>query len=253
MIEGRVHKYLDKEEEWRKLVDYINSSGTTELGLDSEFYGVDLPGGESCVGRSQVHVWSVALFDGGYSPRGYRTARGYTLPVEALGHFRGILSSQNLLKYAHNSNVDVHSIHNTSGIDCVGIVNTLSLVRWVVPGRLKYGLDVICQELLGFGKLSTFEEICSVPSFVDVVRKRCSCGVEGCRKRKGHTKSEEVVSVESDTKRTPIPLESIVPGHKKFLDLIDYAAQDPIGSLCLGDYCNALAKEQEIYIPWIKQ
>lgn len=252
MIPGKSYNYLDKEEEWRTLVDYIRDRKITEVGLDSEFYGVDLKAGESCIGRSRVHVWSIALFDGGYSPRGYRTARGYTLPAAALEVFRPILTNPAVQKYAHNSNVDVHSIFNTASIDVLGVVNTLSLVRWMVPGRLKYGLDIICSELLGFGKFASFDEVCSRPRMVEETYKECSCGVEKCRKRKGHDKVDRTRMVPHPTLRDEIPLESIIPGHENFGLLIDYAAQDSVGALCLGDFCNELAKEQTIIIPWLQ-
>lgn len=70
-----------------------------------------------------------------------------------------------------------------------------------------------------------------------VERGACSCGVEGCRKRKpaeSHVKSrvkQEIEEVKVKDEKYQHPLQSIVPGHKRWELLVKYAAEDAVAAL----------------------
>ena len=243
--------YLSTEAQWAGALERIERERV--IGLDTEFYGVDFKEGHSCVNRAQVHVWSVAVLTGKMHPRGYRTATGAVLPREALPFFKGMLEDPAITKVAHNSNVDVHALYN-AGIDTQGIVNTLSLSRWTLPGRQRYGLDVLCQELLGAGKADHFNDIFRFQRTTVETRWKdvthCDCGVSGCRKRRGHmkTKVSEPYDVEVKDGWGFIPLESVVPGHPLWERLVVYAEVDAVRALELHD--RLIRSKQEIEIPY---
>ena len=232
--------YIDSISKAEDICNYILKKKIVEIGIDSEFDGVDFSDGDNCVNRSKLDVWSIALFDGGLHPRGYSTARGVVLSSSVLPVFREVLSNVNIKKYAHNSTVDVHTFNN-HGVDVLGVVDTLSLARWTFPERILYGLDVLSREFLDQSKFTSFKELCGEPIFEErpIEYKTCSCGVERCRKRKGHTKNVEIVMEMVDTgKISTVPISSITPEHTRWRMKLDYAAQDAVLSLCLGDYCN---------------
>lgn len=232
--------YIDTEDRAEKIVRYIYDKKIRQMGLDSEFDGVDFDNGDNCVGRSILDVWSIALFDGGLHPRGYSTAKGVVLSSSVLPVFKEVLKDKDVKKYAHNSIVDVHTFNN-HGVDVLGVIDTLSLARWTFPERLLYGLDILAKEFLDQSKFTSFKEMCGEPVFEEkpIEYKRCSCGVEGCRKRKGHIKTVEIVMELVETKKTRyIKISDITPDHPKWQAKLDYAAQDAVLSLCLGDYCN---------------
>lgn len=244
-------KYLDKPEQWEKLCDYIIKNKLT-TGLDSEFTGVDFKAGQSCPSRAQIHVWSVGIPTGDLNPRGYREAVGVVLPGAAIEVFRDYLENPRLIKFAHNSPVDVHAFYN-AGVDALGVINTLSLARWVYPNRLTQSLDSLARDYLGKSKFISFKELVTEPNYVEkeIQVKYCSCGVEGCRKRKGHDKllRTEYVIVEKGTRQ--IPLDSIVPGHKRFDVLREYAGQDAVLAFEIADYLIGQARKKEIEVPWL--
>lgn len=246
--------YVDTPEKWRKLAKYLE---TVEVfGWDTEFEGVDFGKGQSCVNRAKLDLWSVAVYDGGYSPRGFNTAKGYVLPPESLPYFKCVLENPAILKPAHNSNVDCHCMYN-AGVDVQGVINTLTLYRWIAPGKFLYGIDVLGEEYLGKGKTEGFSDIFeedvigTVTKLVDV--KVCSCGVAGCRKRKGHEKSVEVgyEYTEKVIGTRIIPLHEVRPGHHLWTRYVDYAARDAVLALELYDYASTLDWNTEVV--WYKE
>lgn len=250
-------RYLSKEKQWGKLLDYILEH-RPPTGLDSEFSGVDFKAGQSCPGRAKIHVWSLAVPSGEYNPRGYNEATGVTLPSFAINFFRPYLEDESIVKYAHNSPVDVHAFWN-SGVDVVGIVNTLGLARWVFPTRLSQSLDSLATDHLGHGKIISYKDLTSEPGLVEVERqvKYCSCGTDGCRKRKstatqGHEKlfRTETEVIEKGT--VHIPLETIVPGHRRWNLLVEYAGQDAVMALEEADYLIREAKKRDVNVPWLR-
>jgi len=239
-----VVSYIDQLKDAARVRDYILNKNITEIGFDTEFTGVDFENGDNCVLKSKLDVWSIALFDGGLHPRGYKTSRGVTLSSSVISVFKDILQNKDILKYCHNAPVDIHTCNNIE-IDVVGIIDTLSLARWTFPERLLYGIDILSREFLDQSKFISFDELCKEPVFEDkeFIVKYCSCGVEGCRKRKGHPKIEEKIIESVQTrKKITIPISDIQPGHPKFDMKKEYAAQDAVLALCLGDYCNRKLK-----------
>lgn len=232
-------KYLDTPRQWDAVIKHILDK-REPIGWDTEFDGVDFDAGDNCMHKSKLDVWSLAVFDGGYHPRGYRTSRACVLPACALSYFATILSDENIKKYAHNSTVDVHTAWN-AGVDVLGVLDTLSMVRWMFPGRLLNGLDVLGREFLDDSKFMSFRDLCGRPIFVekDVEYKYCSCGEDGCRKRKGHVKSIQIVKELVETKKYEyVPISSIGPDDPKWLPKLDYAGQDSVLALGLGDYLS---------------
>lgn len=234
-------KYLDKPEQWDKLVRAIEKRGV--IGLDTEFYGLDIKK-ESTVRRAKIHVWSIAIRSNTFDARGYQKAVGFVLPVEALGHsgIRNVLQSKRILKAVHNQPVDAHALFN-HGIQLRGALNTLNLCRWVWPEMNKvpgYTLKSLMQTKLGRDPVCTFKELVSyvyyepVEKWKQVKRNVYSCGRDSCRKRNCHSKSvvlEKVSYIREYKRKSQYPLESIVPGHPRFGLLIDYSAEDAVAAL----------------------
>lgn len=237
------------------------------FGFDTEFYNVRV-GKESTVARAKVHFASLAWNPGGarFHPRGFTIPDAAVVSREVVTRcpeFRRFMARPDLTFLAHNAPVDAHSMKN-EGIE-VNVVNTLTIARWVYPGRARaqYGgggftLDALAQDLLGEGKLEAFSDI-----FVSrreewkvrrVEHKRCDCGEPGCRKRalpchKKHLWYEEI--------RTPIyleedvPLEDVVPGHELFERAKRYAAQDAVLAHCLYEVLMRQMRKQERLVPWL--
>jgi DNA polymerase I-like protein with 3'-5' exonuclease and polymerase domains len=235
-------KYLDKPEEWQTLIEYIYSAARP-IGFDTEFTGVDFDAGENCVGRAQLDVFSIGLFTGELHPRGYETAKGLVLPAEALPTFKALLEDESVKKAAHNSTVDVHTVHNR-GVDIRGVIDTLHLCRFTFPGRFKYGLDALAREFLDEQKFTSYEELCTIPTFVEkeVTVRRCSCGVDKCRKRKGHEKIDSLETIMVEQGTTLIPISMITPGTPRWNRKKKYAAQDAVLSLELLDFAERKLK-----------
>jgi hypothetical protein len=147
--------------------------------------------------------------------------------------------------------VDHHALAN-HGITLRGGINTLGLVRWVMPhlinepGRFK--LKALMLGLLQRNPTCTFIELLSyerqvfVSTWKKQVRRECSCGEEGCRKRKGHVKFEEedlVEVVKEKTERGRYNLWDIVPGHERWELLVKYSLDDAVAALNVLDLCEA--------------
>lgn len=230
--------YASDAADWERVAARLRTKGA--FGLDTEFSGVDLRS-ESCVRRARVHVWSVAVATGRLHPRGYPITAGVVLPADALScpAIVGVLNDPKITKYVHNLPVDSHTLAN-HGIDLQGAVNTLSMARWMLPGIASYGLKDL-MPLFGRRPLGDFKELFRKPKRIPKVNKirekGCSCGEEGCRKRKGpHEKWEkvrhEIEWIEKGFE--PIPLTEIVPGHDLWDTLLKYAGEDAMAALELA-------------------
>lgn len=229
-------------------------------GLDSEFYGLDVRKQSCAGGRSRVHMWSVAIPRHPYSwtPRGYRRSDAVVLLAAAFDHpgIRSWLESA-APKAVHNLPVDAHSFAN-HGVAVGGTINTLARARWCWPDRARgagYSLDALGTDILGIGKTESFADVFSheVDEVVRMKRKRltsCSCGVEGCRKRKGHIKTETIVE-EPVIKRVvkSTPLESVLPGHPRWERAVAYSARDAVLALALNDVMDRMM-ERTVPFPW---
>lgn len=228
--------YLDTPKKWSKLIAHIRDN-KEPIGFDTEFTGVDFDAGNNCVGRSVLDVWSLAIYTGELHPRGYERAVGYVLPRQSLEHFKELLEDETVIKAAHNAIVDIHTCYN-AGVDVNGVVDTLHLCRFAFPGKFRYGLDILSKEFLDESKFMSFHDLCSIPAYVtkQVKVKKCECGEDGCRKRKGHTKYVVIEEVDVQHGTTTIPISDIGECHDRWLDKVDYAAQDAVLALELYDY-----------------
>lgn len=236
--------YISDPADWPRVAARVARAGI--CGLDSEFYNVDLRR-ENCIGRSKIHVWSIAVRSGRMGARGFERATGVTLPVAALEcpEIRAVLENPDVIKCIHNLPVDAHSFKN-HGITIQGGINTLSLARWMRPDLPEFGLKFL-MPIIGRKPVGDFSELFRRPrvvtKFKTVVEKGCECMVDKCRKRStGHAKWTRSVPVEVKLDRgfEPVPLQEIVPGHPLFKILDKYAAEDAEAALEWHDYCETL-------------
>ena len=252
--------YLATEKEWKECADILSTQSA--IGLDSEFTGVDFSLGQSCVNRAKIHVWSVAIQTDNLHPRGYHRAIGCVLPVSAIETFRPILENPSIVKAIHNAPVDVHAFYN-SGVDIVGVVNTLSLCRWALPGRSRYNLDDICNSCLGSGKADSFNDICRIEKFRTEIKSKVvkskvcmTCGDPAaggfiCRRRKyPHIRTEvEHITTEEKVYRDGweyIDQHIIIPGHPLWERYEEYAMVDAVRAIEIYDFCNRVDKQTEV-------
>jgi hypothetical protein len=147
--------------------------------------------------------------------------------------------------------VDDHAIHN-HGVELRGCVNTLAMARWAWPSLVSaggFGLKNLMHVKLHREPIAEFRDVVgdvrtvSVPHVVKLQRTKCSCGVEGCRKRKRdgverHDKTKHVlteVRPKDRPEKFQHPLESIVPGHHRWDLLVRYAAEDAVAALEIAE------------------
>jgi hypothetical protein len=208
-------------------------------GYDSEFYGADISE-ESCVGRSVIDVFSIAIPTAKLNPLGYREPRSWVFDGRLLQHpsVRAYLEDPTKRKVAHNLSVDSHSARN-AGVRLRGAQDTLNLARWVYPGRASlprgnYDLDSLCRWRVGRGKTEDFDEFLGYwvdEPYEELVEKgRCTGCLElGCRKKKephGTKVPEWVIVTRTRKVRRHTLLSDIRPGHPLFERYLKYAAAD---------------------------
>jgi hypothetical protein len=228
-------------------------------GLDTEFEGVGI-GHESCVGKARLHVCSVAIPSGPLLPRGFNAADSYVFSRGCLS-FRSLkewLEDDTRAKAVHNQPVDSHSIRNC-GVQLRGGRNTLAMARWWWPERAKregFDLDSLGKDFCGAGKTESFDELLGYDDHelvrVQAERKRCGCGVLGCRKRlDGHSvKTPEMVEVELKKRvRRHISLFSLSPAHPLWGQYLNYAAWDAVLALWLYQLMMRDGERERPY-PW---
>lgn len=273
------HIYADRGQ-WDKVAAALwrQAERGRPAGLDSEFYNVAIRS-QSCVARSRLHLWSVAInrWPLQLHPRGYYLADAAVLGADALEHagLRQWLESDTP-KCIHNLPVDAHTFAN-SGIVVGGAINTLARARFVYPERARgypeppgFDLDGLGADILGIGKTedgwvtedwwrkhgrpkdpAVFVRIIEEQVVRRERAKVCSCGVEKCRKRKGH---ERPVRECVETVRKwggYIPLEEVVPGHERWERAVAYAARDAVLALYLNDRMDR-EMQKEVPFPWAK-
>jgi len=268
--------YLDDPAAWDVLAEVVRAAGV--CGLDSEFYGLDVRK-ESCVGRARVHVWSIAVRTRKRSALGFHCAVGWVLPMAALLHpsLRAVLEDPSIQKDIHNQPVDDHTFHN-HGVKLRGAFNTLGYARWKWPWLVTqggFGLKNLMLVKLRRPPIAEFKDVVADTRQIEIRKQKivergaCSCGVDGCRKRKPeqvevfgmdnakllevverlHIKTrvkETVEEVKLKDEKFQHPLESILPGHKRWELLVRYAAEDAIAAL----ECEELAQKERDPAPY---
>lgn len=258
--------FFADSDRWDKVADALQRSSDRGdfVGADSEFYDptgpYDIRKQSPAGGRTRVHMWSVAVkrWPHVLHPRGYHVTDTAVLLGGALQHprLRQWLESD-APKVYHNRDVDAHAQFG-SGIVLGGSIDSLARARWVWPHRARgsgFGLDSLGWDLLGIGKAASFEEVFT-EEVDEVVRtkvveaKFCLCGVFKCRARKFHHKAvvrEEIPVVRRVTK--DIPMETVVPGHRKFNVACEYAARDAWLGAAIEDRILAEMR-REVPYPW---
>lgn len=228
-------------------------------GLDTEFEGVDI-GHESCMGKANLHVLSVAIPSGPLLPRGFHEATSFVFARECLGFdsLKWWLEDGRYAKAVHNQPVDAHSLRN-AGVLLRGGRNTLAMARWWWPHRAKFeGFDLnsLGRDFCGSGKTEDFDELLGYDDTElrqhEVTKQRCACGVLGCRKRlpPHDVKVPEKVVCEYNAKvRRHISLHSLNPGHILWERYLNYAAWDAVLALWLYELMLRDGARERPY-PW---
>jgi len=255
--------YIQSEKETNDAIAEIRAY--PHCGLDTEFEGVDI-GHESCVGKANLHVLSVAIPSGPLLPRGYHQAENFVFARDCLSFpsLKEWLEDDTRAKAVHNQPVDAHSIRNC-GVQLRGGRNTLAMARWWWPERAKregFDLDSLGRDFCGAGKTEDFDELLGYDDFElrqhEVTKQRCACGVLGCRKRitgkdgvPHDVKSPERVVVEYNAKvRRHISLDSLHPNHPLWARYLAYAAWDAVLALWLYELMLRDGNRERPY-PWI--
>jgi hypothetical protein len=231
------------------------------IGLDTEFYNVEV-GEESCYGTAKLHLWSIAVarYPTAFTPRGYPVTDAAVGLADCLPALRGVLEGPGA-KVVHNLPVDAHTLRN-AGITLNGGINSLASARWAWPERARgagFTLDSLGTDLLGLGKTESFRELFSeeVTEYRSTFRKtqRCECGMEKCGRRRttpGHARTEEMVETRHPKQVIrPVPLESVVPGHRLWLRALEYAAQDAVMAHAVHWLALEKMRKTPREIPWL--
>jgi hypothetical protein len=242
-----VTKYAATPEEWDKAVAVCRAAGI--CGLDTETYGHDIDE-TSAPYRAKVHVWSLGVLTSTVHPRGHRVAAGVVLPRSALNHRSvvGLLEDSAVVKVAHNAPHDVHSLRN-EGIHVRGWVDSLPRARVMYPDWPRHGLKTLCR--LVDRQLRKYEDVLTMLVYEERPCKVCVCLDPDCKKRnKSHFRVDS-------TKLVPVmreqPLESVVPGHTLWPDLVEYAAEDAVCAMELWDAMDNVPPTPLPPVPWAPQ
>jgi hypothetical protein len=251
-------KYLDQPEQWDAVVKACLEKKV--VGLDTETYGHNVKTSTPAF-RAKIDVWSLALSTSQLSPRGYHLARACVLPLEAAHYppMKDMLESFEVLHVFHNAHHDQHAFANHDV--CIGAVfDTLDAVRLAWPGLdCGYALKPLRVHLLGKSDRTRFKSTKThtdlgltdpivVEYQVEAETKICACGVEKCRKRKGHEKSI-VKHWVTKTRKEPCPIEGIGPGHARWQMKVDYAGDDAADGLELYELVLKRLRETEPKLP----
>lgn len=232
-------KWIDTEAEAAKVIEYVKQFD--HAGYDSEFEGVDLKT-QSCVGRSRLDVFSIAVPAGRLQPLGYSEPSSWIFEgglIQCLG-VKSYLEDGRFRKVIHNRPVDEHTARN-AGVRIRGGLCTLNMARWVYPERANlprgnFDLDSLCRWRVGFGKTEDFDGLLGyddyVPYTVEVPKKFCvACQSGDCRKKKPphDIREERLVEVTRAKRVRKIrELSSIRPDRNPelFARYLAYAAAD---------------------------
>lgn len=249
-------RYLSREDQWEAVVRAVRKAGL--CGLDTETYGHDITE-TGAPHRAKIHVWSLGIRTSVLHPRGYHVASSVVLPAAALG-FRplvDLLEDPGVTKVLHNKPHDRHGLAN-HGVGLAGGIDTLPLARVVLaqdPTFTSFDLKTLGRRLLGRTPRS-FEDVTGERATEWRARKSehwaCTCGVEGCRKRKGHRRLRwRVFHPElRDLGVRLIPLETIVPGHPRHADLTAYAGEDAEMAPELLEVLERYEVRPAAVVPW---
>ena len=234
-------------------------------GYDSEFDGVDI-GSQSCVGRSRLDVFSIAVPTTKRNPIEYYEPTSWVFEGALIGvpAVRDFLEDGRFRKVIHNRTVDEHTARN-AGVRIRGGLCTLNMARWIYPERSSlpcgnFDLDSLCKWRVGFGKTEDFDDLLgyddTVPYTAEVSKRFClACQSSDCRKKKApHDIREERLVEVTRTKivRKIRALSTIRPdgaGASLFPRYLAYAAADAELALILYE-CMLMDGQKERPYPW---
>lgn len=250
--------WVDNRDDATRAMESIATHG--HVGYDSEFDGVDITE-ESCVGKSKLDVFSIAIPTDQVHPLGFRLPRSWVFEGSLIQHppIKAFLESDSTIKCVHNLAVDSHTARN-AGVRLRGGLDTLNMSRWVYPDRANlvsgnYDLDSICKWRVGFGKTENFDEFLGYwvdePYTESVQKNFClECMDFGCRKKKPphDQKSLQWTTVNRTKKvRRYEELKTLRPGHPKFERYVQYAAADAELALIIWQMMQIDGKAERHY------
>lgn len=231
-------------------------------GYDSEFDGVDISS-QSCVGRSRLDVFSIAIKTGRLNPLGYQEPEswvfeGRLITTEAV---RRYLEDGSYRKVIHNRTVDEHTARN-AGVRIRGGQCTLNMARFLYPERANlvrgnYDLDSICRWRVDRGKTEDFDDLFGYDAYEDfeatAQANYClACADFGCKKKKPpHDIKHPRTRVVTRTRkvRRHLRLDEVRPGHALFERYATYAAVDAELALILYQMMLIDGQKERPY-PW---
>lgn len=219
--------WLDTEAGWADLAADAERSGAP-VGWDTETYGHNVKESSPAF-RARVDVWSLGVARWRRGVTAAPVYEGYVLPADALrrGPLRALLESPRVVKVAHNARHDLHAAAN-EGVTVAGVTDTLETARLAYPGLPSYTLKALRVAVLGKPAREGFRDLTRPePVRRDRARVVCVCGKSGCRRKsEGHVQWTETVT--TWTKGVPVPVEAIVPGHPRWTEKLEYAAEDAV-------------------------
>lgn len=231
-------------------------------GYDSEFDGVDISS-QSCVGRSRLDVFSIAVPTAVLNPIGYYVPTSWVFEGRlcTIPAVQGYLEDGAFRKVIHNRTVDEHTARN-AGVRIRGGLCTLNMARWIYPERANlvrgnFDLDSLSRWRFDLGKTEDFDEFLGYdryePYETEVVKKACvACDSADCRKKKSphDIRMERVVKVVRQKRvRDHHDLRGIRPGHELFHRYLYYAAVDAELALILYQMMLIDGQKERPY-PW---
>lgn len=231
-------------------------------GYDSEFDGVDISS-QSCVGRSKLDVFSIAVPTSALNPLGYQEPTSWVFEGELIRRacVSEYLEDGGYCKIIHNRTVDEHTARN-AGIRIRGGICSLNMARFIYPERANlvrgnYDLDSICRWRVDRGKTENFDDLLGydeyVPYEMEMAAKFCiACDAFDCRKKKApHDIKQERPRLVTRQKRVRKirALSDIRPGHELFDRYLVYAAVDAELALILYQMMLIDGRKERPY-PW---
>ena len=235
---------------------------STVAGYDSEFEGVDLSA-ESCVGKSKLDVFSIAVPTKTLKPLGYFEPRAWVFEGNLIreSSVKSYLEDGTYRKVIHNRPVDEHTAFN-AGVCIRGGLCTLNMARFIYPERANlirgnYDLDSLCRWRVDRGKTEDFDDLLGYddwePYECDAEANYClACEDFGCRKKKPphDNKVKRIRTVTRNKKVRRIRnLADIRPGHELFERYKIYAAVDAELALILYQMM-LIDGQKERWYPW---
>jgi len=242
--------WMDDPARWPLLAAALEKAG--EFGLDTETFGQ--PDKTSPQHRARIHCWSIGLLTEGRHPRGYHIGVGRVLPRAALDcpAIRAVLRNPHIIKWAHNSPHDHHSLLN-EGIEVANMQDSLQYARVAAPGMRAYGLKDMEQWALGYPARPSFKDMVSYDKEAVVVRasteRGCVCGDKPCRARATTDFLDDLGNWRPHTRVTwrrfhPEPklvpgkydVADFAPGHPRWAEWVQYSLMDAVRGIELVDW-----------------